>query len=317
MRRDARIYIAGHGGLVGSALRRRLEAEGYSNLVLRTHEELNLTRQAATEAFFAAERPEYVFLAAAKVGGIGANTTYPAEFIYENLAIALNVIEASRQHGVRKLLNLGTSCIYPRLSEQPMRENQLLTGELEPTNEPYAIAKIAAIKLCTAYNRQYGTDFVSIMPTNLYGPGDNYDSESSHVLPALVAKFHHAKVTGKDTVTLWGNGTQLREFLYSDDLAEAALLVMENLSAVEVGEFVNIGSGFETSIASLAELVRDIVYADEAGRSCSIEWDAARPGGTPRKLLDSSRIMAMGWSPTIPLAEGIRLTYEDFLKSHG
>ena len=314
MRKDARIYVAGHRGLVGSAIVRRLAALGYAGPIVRTHAELDLTDQAATNAFFAAERPEYVFLAAARVGGIGANSARPAEFIYENLAIAMNVIEASRASGVAKLLNLGSSCIYPRLAPQPMTESALLTGPLEPTNEPYAIAKIAAIKLCAAYNRQYGTDFVSIMPTNLYGPGDDYDTEEGHALPVLIARFHEAKVSGADRVTLWGDGTPLREFLYVDDLAAAAVLVMERMSAADLGEFINVGSGDEVSIARLAELVRDVVYADAPGRTCSIEWDTSRPNGTPRKLLDSSRMRALGWTPSIALAEGISLAYADFVE---
>ncbi|MBE0476874.1 MAG: GDP-L-fucose synthase [Coriobacteriia bacterium] len=316
MRRDSRIYVAGHRGLVGSAILRRLEAAGHENLLLRTHSELDLTSQAATEAFFASERPEYVFLAAAKVGGIGANSAYPAEFIYENLAIAMNVVEAARVHGVTKLLNLGSSCIYPRLAEQPMTEDALLTGPLEPTNEPYAVAKIAAIKLCSAYNRQYGTDFVSLMPTNLYGVGDDYDTESGHALPALVAKFHEAKVSGRDRVVLWGDGSPRREFLFSDDLADAAVMVMERLSADEVGEFINVGSGEELSIAQLAGLVRDTVYADAAGRECEIVWDTSRPGGTPRKLLDTSRMRAHGWRPSTPLARGLPIAYADYLRRH-
>ena len=310
---DSRIYVAGHRGLVGSAILGRLEALGYRNLVVRTHAELDLTDQAATRAFFAAERPEFVFLAAAKVGGIGANSARPAEFLYDNIAIATNVIETARRSGVRKLLNLGSSCIYPRLAPQPLTEDALLTGPLEPTNEPYAIAKIAAIKLCSAYNRQYGTEFLSVMPTNLYGVGDTYDTEEGHVLPVLIAKFHEAKASGTDCVTLWGDGTPLREFLFSADLAEAAVLVMERLSAAEVGEFINIGSGEEVSIARLAEIVRGVVYADAPGRSCAIEWDASRPGGTPRKLLDSSRIRALGWQPTTKLADGIVVAYADYL----
>jgi GDP-L-fucose synthase len=309
----ARIYVAGHRGLVGSAILKRLEALGYRNLMVRTRAELDLTDQAATRAFFAAERPEYVFLAAAKVGGIGANSARPAEFLYDNIAIAMNVIEAARESGVRKLLNLGSSCIYPRLAPQPLTEDALLTGPLEPTNEPYAIAKIAAIKLCSAYNRQYGTEFLSIMPTNLYGVNDTYDTEEGHVLPVLIAKFHEAKASGADRVTLWGDGTPLREFLFSADLAEAAVLVMERLSAAEVGEFINIGSGEEVSVARLAEIVRDVVYADAPRRSCAIEWDASRPGGTPRKLLDSSRIRALGWRPVTALADGVAIAYADYL----
>ena len=314
MRKDARIYVAGHRGLVGSAIVRRLAALGYAGPIVRTHAELDLTDQAATNAFFAAERPEYVFLAAARVGGIGANSARPAEFIYENLAIAMNVIEASRANGVAKLLNLGSSCIYPRLAPQPMTEGALLTGPLEPTNEPYAIAKIAAIKLCAAYNRQYGTDFVSIMPTNLYGPGDDYDTEEGHALPVLIARFHEAKVSGADRVTLWGDGTPLREFLYVDDLAAAAVLVMERMSAADLGEFINVGSGEEISIAGLATLVRDVVYADAPGRTCAIEWDTSRPNGTPRKLLDSSRMRALGWAPSVALGEGVALAYADFME---
>jgi GDP-L-fucose synthase len=314
MRKDARIYVAGHRGLVGAAIVRRLEAAGYEKLLLRTSAELDLTDQAATSAFFAAERPEYVFLAAAKVGGIGANSTYPAEFIYENLAISMNVIEASRAAGVVKLVNLGSSCIYPRLAPQPMAEDALLTGTLEPTNEPYAIAKIAAIKLCSAYNRQYGTEFLSVMPTNLYGPGDRYDTENGHVLPVMIAKFHAAKVSGEDRVTLWGDGTPLREFLFVDDLADAVVLVMERLATEEVGEFINIGSAEEVSIAGLAGLVRDVVYADAPGRTCEIVWDTTKPNGTPRKLLDSSRMRATGWRPQTPLAEGLKVAYEDFCR---
>lgn len=313
----SKIYVAGHRGLVGSAILRHLQAAGHENLVLRTREELDLTDQTATRFFFAEERPEYVFLAAARVGGIGANSAYPAEFIYDNLAIALNVIEAAREVGVGRLLNLGSSCIYPRLAEQPMREDALLTGLLEPTNEPYAIAKIAAIKLCSAYNRQYDTDFVSLMPTNLYGPHDTYDLEQSHVLPALIVRFHRAKESGEDRVALWGDGAALREFLYVDDLADAAVHVMKHVASADIGEFLNVGSGVEVSIAELAALVRDVVYADAPGRECDIEWDTSRPSGTPRKLLDSSRISRFGWSPKTPLAEGVRCTYADFLATHG
>jgi len=312
MRPHDPIYVAGHAGLVGSAIVRRLEATGYDNLITRTRAELDLTDQAATDAFFAAEQPVYVFLAAARVGGIGANATYPADFIRDNLAIALNVVDAAHRHGVTKLLNLGSSCIYPKFAPQPMTEDLLLTGTLEPTNEPYAIAKIAAIKLCTAYNRQYGTDFISLMPTNLYGPGDTYDLERSHVLPALIRRFHEAKLSGADQVTLWGDGTPLREFLYVDDLADAAVTLMERHSATEIGEFINIGSGEEVSIAELANLVADIVYRDAPGKSCEIAWDTSKPNGTPRKLLDSSRIRALGWEPKTSLAEGIDLAYRHF-----
>ena len=315
MNKHARIYVAGHRGLVGSAIVRRLRAAGHDNLALRTSAELDLTNQAATDAFLAAEKPEYVFLAAAKVGGIGANSTYPAEFIYQNLAIAMNVIDAAHRQGVKKLLNLGSSCIYPKLAPQPLCEDALLTGPLEPTNEPYAIAKIAAIKLCSAYNRQYGTEFLSIMPTNLYGIGDNYDVEDGHVLPTLIGKFHVAKTSGEDRVVLWGDGSPLREFLFSDDLADAAVMVMDRLTKAEVGEFINVGSGEELTIAELADAVRTTVYADAPGRSCEIVWDTSRPDGTPRKLMDSSRIRALGWAPTTPLTEGLTLAYRDFLET--
>lgn len=315
MNSDSRIFITGHRGLVGSALCRVLTKAGYANLVLRTHRELDLTDQAATREFFETERPEYVFHAAGKVGGIGANSDYPGEFIRDNLSMALNIIESARATGVVKLLNLGSSCIYPRLASQPLTESELLTGPLEPTNEPYAIAKIAAIKLCSAYNRQWGTSFLSIMPTNLYGPGDNYDLERGHVLPVLIAKFHAAKVSGSDRVDLWGDGSPLREFLYSDDLAEAAVMVLERLSPEDVGEFMNVGSGHEVSIARLAEMIRDAVYEDAPGRVCEITWDAGKPNGTPRKLMDSSRIKAHGWSPRTDLAEGLRAAYGDYLST--
>lgn len=316
MRTDSRIYLAGHRGLVGSAIHRRLRAAGYENIIVRTHDELDLIDQAATDAFFAEERPEYVFLAASKVGGIGANTTYPAQFIYENLAVATNIIHSAYTHGVSKLLNLGSSCIYPRMAPQPITEDALLTGPLEPTNEPYAIAKIAAIKMCSAYNRQYGCDFVSLMPTNLYGPGDTYDLENGHVLPVLIAKFHAAKASGEDRVTLWGDGTPRREFLYVDDLADACVIVMERHSAAEIGEFVNVGSAEELTIAELAAVVHDAVYADVPGRACEIVWDTAKPNGMPRKLLDTSRMRALGWAPATPLAEGVPIAYADFLARH-
>ena len=310
---NSKIYIAGHRGLVGGAIMRRLASGGYKNLVTRSHAELDLSRQAEVEAFFDKERPDYVFLSAAKVGGIGANSTYPADFIYENLAIGLNVIEAARRFGVKKLMNLGSSCIYPKLAPQPMKEEYLLTGTLEPTNEAYAIAKIAAIELCAAYNRQHGTDFLSVMPTNLYGPGDNYDLRGSHVLPAMIRKFHEAKVSGKDWVELWGDGTPFREFLYSEDLADAVVYLMEERGAAELGKFVNVGSGSELSIRELAGLVRDVVYADVTGRTCAIDWDVSKPNGTPRKLLDVSRLAALGWGSTTSLKAGLGLAYRDFL----
>lgn len=302
--------MAGHRGLVGSAIVRRLEAAGYDQIVTRTHAELDLTRQEEVEAFFEAERPEYVYLAAAKVGGIGANSTYPAQFIYENLAIALNVIEAARKYGVKKLLNLGSSCIYPKFAPQPIKEEYLLTGPLEPTNEAYAIAKIAAIKLCRYYNQQYGTNFISLMPTNLYGPGDNYDLENSHVLPALIRKFHEAKKAG-GPVVLWGDGSPMREFLHADDLADAAVFLMEHADAKDIGEFVNVGTGEDISIKNLAELVARIV-----GYSGEIVWDTSKPNGTPRKLLDVSRLAALGWKYKIGLEAGIASTYKDFLLRH-
>lgn len=314
MEKQAKIYVAGHRGLVGSAIVRRLQGAGYNNLVVRTHAELDLTNQQAVQAFFAEEKPEYVFLAAAKVGGIGANSTYPAEFIYINLAIALNVIDAAYQHGVKKLLNLGSSCIYPKLAPQPMKEEYLLSGPLEPTNEPYAIAKIAAIKLCASYNRQYSTNFISLMPTNLYGPHDNYHPFNSHVLPALIRRFHEAKESGTDRVELWGDGSPYREFLYSDDLADAAVYLMERYNAQDIGEFINVGSSQEVTIKELAELIRNVVYEDAPGRECRIQWDTSKPNGTPRKLLDCTRLTALGWKPKINLEEGIKLAYQDFFK---
>lgn len=309
MHLDSRIYVAGHGGLVGSALCDRLRAGGYRNIITRTSKELDLRRQAEVEAFFQAEQPEYVFLAAAKVGGILANNTYRADFLYDNLMIAANVVHAAHRSGVKKLLNLGSSCIYPRLAPQPMREEHLLTGPLEPTNEPYAVAKIAAIKLCRAYNDQHGTDFLSVMPTNLYGPRDNFDLETSHVLPAMIRKFHEAKEHGRPLVTIWGSGTPLREFLYADDMADACVFVMERCTARELGDFVNVGSSREISIGNLAHLVRDIV-----GFPGTIEYDRTKPDGTPRKLLDSSRLRRLGWVAKTGLDEGIRRTYEAYLR---
>jgi len=315
--KDAKIYVAGHRGLVGSAILRKLESSGYHNLIVASHRELDLAKQADVDAFFEARRPEYVFLAAAKVGGIGANSAYPADFIYQNLAIGLHAIEAARRFGVKKLMNLGSSCIYPKLAPQPLREEYLLDGALEPTNEAYAIAKIAAIKLCRYYNQQYGTDFLSVMPTNLYGTGDNYDLESSHVLPALIRKFHEAKSSGTDKVGLWGDGSPLREFLYADDLADAVVFLMERHTAAEVGEFVNIGTGVDLSIRDLAAVVERVVYKDAVGRRCAVEWDRAKPNGTPRKLLDVSRLKSLGWEARTGLEEGISRTYSDFLSAKG
>ena len=305
MERDSKIYIAGHRGLVGSALQRKLVSEGYTNLLMRTSKELDLRQQAAVEIFFNTERPDYVFLAAAKVGGILANNTYKAEFIYDNLMIAANIINASYKYKVKKLLNLGSSCIYPKFAPQPMKEEQLLTGLLEPTNEPYAIAKIAAIKLCRYYNEQYQTNFISVMPTNLYGPNDNYDLETSHVLPALIRKFHEAKKSHQPAVTIWGTGKSFREFLYVDDLAEACIFLMEKYDYKEIGEFINIGTGSEVTIEDLAKLVKRVI-----GYEGAIHHDVTKPDGTPRKLLDSSRLRSLGWNATMGLEDGIRKTYE-------
>ena len=301
MKPEARIYVAGHRGLVGSAICRRLEQAGFRNLIRRTRQELDLLSQAQVERFFAEERPEYVFLAAARVGGIQANRTRPAEFIYENLAIEVNVIEAARRWGVRKLLFLGSSCIYPRLAPQPIPESALLTGPLEPTNEAYAVAKIAGLKMCQAYRRQYGFDAIALMPTNLYGPGDNFDLETGHVLAALIRRFDEAREQGRASVRLWGTGTPRREFLHVDDLAEAALFLMENYTGEEI---INVGCGEDLTIAELARLVADIV-----GYQGEIEFDPSMPDGVPRKLLDVSRLFALGWRPKISLREGIAQTW--------
>jgi GDP-L-fucose synthase len=306
MDREGKVYVAGHRGLVGSAILRRLKAEGHGNLVTRTRGELDLTDRTAVDEFFEAERPDYVFLAAAKVGGILANSTYPVEFLRDNLYMELNTIEAAHRHGVKKLLFLGSSCIYPKFAPQPMKEEHLLTGELEPTNEPYALAEIAGIKLCQAYNEQYGADFISVMPTNLYGPEDNFDLQASHVLPALVRKFHEAKEHGEPSVTVWGTGTPRREFLHVDDLADACVFLMDNYSEAEI---VNIGVGEDVSIAELAELVRNVV-----GYSGDITYDTTKPDGTPRKLLDVGKLRDLGWRAEIPLKEGIRQTYAWFVE---
>ena len=347
MQRDSRIYVAGHKGLVGSAITRKLQSDGYNILILRSHHELDLMRQAEVEAFLKAEKPEYVFLAAAKVGGILANNTYPAEFIYENLMIESNVIHAAYSAGVKKLVFLGSSCIYPRDCPQPMKEGYLLSGKLEPTNEPYAIAKIAGIKMCQAYNRQYGTRFISVMPTNLYGSGDNFDLETSHVLPALIRKFHEAKLEelevggrrleakqGRENeasglksawadapptsrkrsersssgsfVTIWGTGAPRREFLHVDDLADACVFLMNQY---EDSEIINIGCGKDISVSELAELIKDIV-----GFEGAIRYDRTKPDGTPRKLLDVSKLQALGWQPKISLREGIEKTYRWYVE---
>lgn len=293
--------------MVGSAICRALRSQGFSNIITRTSSELDLRDQAAVSRFFGDERPQYVFLAAAKVGGIHANSTLRAEFIYDNIAIATNVIHAAHVSGVRKLLFLGSSCIYPRLAPQPLKEEYLLTGPLEPTNEPYAIAKIAGLKMCEAYRDQYGSDFISVMPTNLYGLGDNYDPETSHVLPALIRKFHQAKQNDHSPVTLWGSGTPKREFLYADDLAEACIHLMNHYSDREP---VNIGTGEDITIRELAEIVSGII-----GFEGTVEWDTSRPDGTPRKLLDVSRVHALGWRHRTMLEDGIRMAYFDFLSS--
>ena len=302
---DSKIYVAGHHGLAGSAIWRSLERKGHRNLIGRRSSELDLCDARAVDAFFASERPEFVFLAAAKVGGIKANNDFPGEFLFKNLAIQNHVIDAARRHGVRKLLFLGSSCIYPRLAPQPLKEEYLLSGPLEPTNQWYAIAKIAGIKLCQAYRRQYGCDFIAAMPTNLYGPGDNYDPLGSHVLPALIRRFHEAKVAGLPKVTCWGTGAPLREFLHSDDLGDALVFLMERYSEEQ---FINVGSGQELTVRELAALVARVV-----GYGGTIEWDPCEPDGTPRKLMDSSRLRALGWSPKVDLEEGIRGAHRDFL----
>lgn len=304
---DSKIYVAGHRGLVGSALVRGLRARGFENLLLKTSREIDLREQAAVREFLEAERPEYIFLAAAKVGGILANDCYPGEFIYDNLMMEANVIDAAYRSGVRKLLFLGSTCIYPKMAPQPLKEEYLLTGALEPTNEWYAVAKIAGIKLCQAYRRQYGADFISAMPTNLYGPEDNFDLEKSHVLPALIRKFHEAKKNASPEVVIWGTGAPLREFLHVDDCAAACLFLMENYSGEEI---VNIGVGSDISIRGLAELVKNVVEYDG-----KIRLDASKPDGTPRKLVDVSRINALGWNAGIALEDGVRDTYHWYLQN--
>ena len=303
---NARIYVAGHRGLAGSAIWRELERQGFSNLIGKTRSELNLLDDVAVRGFFETEKPQYVFVAAAKVGGILANSTEPASFLFENLQIQNNLIHNSHLSGVKKLLFLGSSCIFPKLAPQPLKEEYLLTGPLEPTNEWYAVAKIAGIKLCQAYRRQYGSDFISAMPTNLYGTNDNYNLETSHVLPGLIRKFHEAKISGAATVTCWGTGKPLREFLHADDLARACVFLMKHYAE---SEFINVGSGKEISIRQLTELVQRTTGFDG-----EIVWDTTKPDGTPRKLMDSSRLFALGWKPEISLENGIRLAYEDFLK---
>lgn len=306
MEKNSKIYVAGHRGMVGSAIVRALERLGYERIVTRTHSQLDLTDQCAVEDFFRMEKPEYVFLAAAKVGGIGANSAAPADFMWQNMTLEMNVIHSAWRNGVRKLEFLGSSCIYPRLAPQPMKESCLLTSSLESTNEAYALAKISGLKYCEYLNRQYGTDYISVMPTNLYGPNDNYHPENSHVLPALIRRFHEAKMAGADRVVCWGDGSPLREFLYVDDLADLCVFLMNNYSG---NETVNAGTGREISIRDLTLLV-----ADTVGFKGSIEWDTSRPNGTPRKLLDVSKAEALGWRYRTELRDGIALAYADFLQ---
>lgn len=309
MDKNARIYVAGHRGLVGGAILRRLQAEGYAHLITRTSAELDLRNQAAVNEFFTQESPEYVFLAAAKVGGILANSTYPAEFLYDNLMIAANVIHASHEHKVKKLLNLGSSCIYPRLAPQPLKEEYLLTGPLEETNRAYAVAKIAAIELCDHYRYQYGDDFISGMPTNLYGPGDNFELKGSHVLPALMRKMIEAREAGQSQVEVWGSGTPLREFLYVDDLADASLFLMQNVS--EPGP-INVGTGEDLTIRALAETIAEIT-----GFEGELVFDASKPDGTPRKLMDVSKLAGLGWKAKTSLRDGVTQTYQWYLQERG
>jgi GDP-L-fucose synthase len=306
LEKESKIYVAGHRGMVGSAIVRKLTSLGYTNLLTRTSAELDLRNQQQVADFFEVEKPEYVFLAAAKVGGIVANNTYRADFLYENLAIQNNIIHNSYLNKVKKLMFLGSSCIYPKLAPQPLKESYLLSGYLEPTNEPYAIAKIAGIKMCEAYRAQYGCNFISVMPTNLYGTNDNYDLVNSHVLPAMIRKFHEAKEKSASEMTLWGTGSPMREFLHADDLAEACLFLMENYNE---SELVNIGTGEDVTIKNLAALVKQIV-----GFKGEIIWDTSKPDGTPRKLMDVSKLHGLGWHHKIALEDGIKLAYQDFLK---
>jgi len=304
MEKDARIFVAGHRGMVGSAIWRELERRGFTRLLGRTHAELDLLDGAAVQKFYREEKPDFVFVAAAKVGGILANNNHPAQFLYENLQIQNHLVHGASQAGVKKLLFLGSSCIYPKLAPQPLKEEYLLTGPLEPTNEWYAIAKIAGIKMCQAYRRQFGCDFISAMPTNMYGPNDNYHPENSHVLPALIRRFHEARTKGEKSVTCWGSGAPLREFLYADDLGRACLFLMENYSEEQ---FINVGYGSDVTIRDLAGTVARIV-----GFTGEIVWDTSKPDGTPRKLMDSSRLLAMGWKPQVDLETGIAMAYADF-----
>ncbi len=308
LEKNAKIFVAGHRGMVGSAILRKLQAEGYRNLITRTSAELDLRNQQAVADFFKQEKPEYVFLAAAKVGGIVANNTYRADFLYENLAIQNNVIHQAYENGVKKLLFLGSSCIYPKLAPQPLKEEYLLTGPLEPTNEPYAIAKIAGIKLCDAYRDQYGCNFISVMPTNLYGYNDNYHPENSHVLPALIRKFHEAKVSGAGSVNIWGSGTPKREFLFADDLADACYFLMQTYNEPNL---INIGTGEDLSIKDLALLIKEVIGFDG-----ELVFDTTKPDGTPRKLMDVAKLHGLGWKHQIELKQGIALAYQDFLSKN-
>ncbi|MFB5085891.1 GDP-L-fucose synthase [Psychrobacillus sp. PGGUH221] len=310
MKKKSKIYISGHNGLVGSAIVRALEVNGYENIIKKSSDVLDLRKQDDVHLFFKEEKPEYVFLAAAKVGGIFANSTYPGQFLYDNLMIQTNIIEAARQYGVKKLLFLGSTCIYPKMAAQPLKEEFLLTGKLESTNEAYAIAKIAGIKMCNAYNKQYGTDYISVMPTNLYGPNDNFDLQNSHVLPALMRKIHEAKVNDESTVTVWGTGTPLREFLHTDDLANACVYLMENCSADQIGEFVNIGTGKEVSIKKLAQILCKVIGFDG-----QLVFDKTKPDGTPRKLTDATKLHKLGWHHQIELKEGVQDAYKWYLEN--
>jgi len=308
MEKDSKIYVAGHRGLVGSAIVRGLQAKGFTNIIGKTHSELDLTDSVAVEEFFKAEKPEYVFLAAAKVGGILANSTYPADFIYENLQIQNNVIGMAKKYNVKKLMFLGSSCIYPKMCPQPIKEEYLLSGYLEETNEAYALAKISGLKMCQYFNKQYGTNFISVMPTNLYGPHDNFHPENSHVMPALIRRFHEAKVNNIPEVVVWGSGAPLREFLYSEDMADACIYLMKNY---EGNDFFNIGTGKEISIRGLAELIKEIV-----GYEGKIVWDTTKPDGTPRKLLDVSRLEKAGWTYKTELRDGIEKAYKWYLENY-
>jgi GDP-L-fucose synthase len=325
MKKKDKIYVAGHSGLVGGAIVRLLQSDGYSNILVRTHKELDLVDQKAVFTFFETERPEYVFFAAGKVGGIGAHINYPADFIYQNVMMGFNIVQASYKFSVNKMINLSAGAVYPRLAEQPIKEEVILTGPLEPTTEAYAIAKISVIKLCSSYNKQYGTNFISVLLSNIYGPGDKYDIENSSVLPAMIRKFHEARVTGKNEVSLMGDGSPCREFLYSEDLASMLLFLMENKNAVDMrntaGDFISVGSGKDVSIKGLAETIRTVVYEKEfqAGGNlspdeiCRIVWDTSKPNGMPRRLLDTSRLTALGCTATTELFEGIKKAYADFL----